>query len=305
VKTVSAVKPNEFQCIDDTQFKLFTGTNESKDFVLGSCPKGFCVTRNPPNKNPCIGKAKAARIDGVVSEEKGGNGVGGVAGNNNKNESNDNNNNNNNSPQVFGANTFQCIDDTQFMHFTDNNGNFIMGSCPKGFCATRTPPIKNPCVGKENAARIDGTANATGLVDTQDEDGVETEVVDSELGGAFGGGGVDQELDDVQGAADEVMNEKDNTNASGENDNKIDESTEEQQDNLATTSSSIFTANTFQCIDDTQFKHFTDNNGNFIMGSCPKGFCATRNPPIKNPCIGKENAARIDSKVAGTGGKRR
>lgn len=34
------------------------------DFVMGQCPKGFCVTRSPPIKNPCVGRANAIRIDG-------------------------------------------------------------------------------------------------------------------------------------------------------------------------------------------------------------------------------------------------
>ncbi|KAI8900162.1 hypothetical protein BC833DRAFT_523817, partial [Globomyces pollinis-pini] len=58
-----------------------------------------------------------------------------------------------------------------------------------------------------------------------------------------------------------------------------------------------FKANDFQCIDDTKFRHFitvTDS----VEGSCPPGMCATRSPPSKNPCVGKENAARID-KVEG------
>ncbi|KAI8914532.1 hypothetical protein EDD86DRAFT_182197, partial [Gorgonomyces haynaldii] len=51
-----------FQCIDDTKFKQFISTNP-QDFVIGSCPPGFCATRTPPIKNPCIGKERAAQID--------------------------------------------------------------------------------------------------------------------------------------------------------------------------------------------------------------------------------------------------
>lgn len=52
--------------------------------------------------------------------------------------------------------------------------------------------------------------------------------------------------------------------------------------------------NSFKCIDDTKFKQFIDSSGNFVVNSCPPGFCFTRNPPIKNPCIGKERALKID-----------
>jgi hypothetical protein len=51
----------------------------------------------------------------------------------------------------------------------------------------------------------------------------------------------------------------------------------------------------FVCIDDTQFKHFVSAD-KFVVESCPPGFCATRNPPSKNPCIGQANADRIDKK---------
>ena len=53
-------KANEFECIDDTKFKMFTS---STDFVVLSCAAGQCATRNPPNKNPCVGKENAQRID--------------------------------------------------------------------------------------------------------------------------------------------------------------------------------------------------------------------------------------------------
>jgi len=56
-------KANEFICVDDTNFKMFTS---DVDFVMGQCPKGFCATRSPPIKNPCVGRANAIRIDGVV-----------------------------------------------------------------------------------------------------------------------------------------------------------------------------------------------------------------------------------------------
>ena len=50
----------DFVCIDDTRFRQFTGPGK---FILGSCPPGFCATRIPPKKNPCIGKANADRVD--------------------------------------------------------------------------------------------------------------------------------------------------------------------------------------------------------------------------------------------------
>jgi hypothetical protein len=58
-----AMSIGEFECIDDTKFKLFTSTN---DFVINSCPPGLCATRTPKFKNPCIGRDRATEIDGVV-----------------------------------------------------------------------------------------------------------------------------------------------------------------------------------------------------------------------------------------------
>jgi hypothetical protein len=62
-----------------------------------------------------------------------------------------------------------------------------------------------------------------------------------------------------------------------------------------TTGTGLNKAGDFVCIDDTQFKHFISSD-NFVVESCPPGFCATRNPPNKNPCIGQANADRIDKK---------
>jgi hypothetical protein len=53
---------NTFHCINDTSFELCTGNGT---FVVNSCPPGFCATRHPANKNPCIGAARATQIDGV------------------------------------------------------------------------------------------------------------------------------------------------------------------------------------------------------------------------------------------------
>ena len=49
---VAGNKAGEFVCIDDTKFKQFTSATE---FTINSCPPGFCFTRSPPIKNPCVG----------------------------------------------------------------------------------------------------------------------------------------------------------------------------------------------------------------------------------------------------------
>ena len=59
-----------------------------------------------------------------------------------------------------------------------------------------------------------------------------------------------------------------------------------------------FKANDFECIDDTSFKHFTSAT-DFVVNKCAQGMCFTRNPPAKNPCVGKENALRIDKRDGG------
>lgn len=53
---------NTFHCIDDTSFQLCTGND---NYVVNSCPKGYCATRHPASKNPCVGAARARQIDGV------------------------------------------------------------------------------------------------------------------------------------------------------------------------------------------------------------------------------------------------
>jgi hypothetical protein len=55
------------------------------------------------------------------------------------------------------ANSFQCIDDTRFQHCVGGDA-FVVNSCAAGLCATRTPSIQNPCVGREVATRVDGVA---------------------------------------------------------------------------------------------------------------------------------------------------
>ena len=52
-------------------------------------------------------------------------------------------------------------------------------------------------------------------------------------------------------------------------------------------------ANTFHCEDDTKFQ-LCVGGGKFVVESCPAHLCATRNPPVKNPCIGAVRAAEID-----------
>jgi hypothetical protein len=58
----------DFECIDDTKFKLFTSETS---FVVNSCPAGLCATRSPKFKNPCIGRDRAAVIDGVIPPNPG------------------------------------------------------------------------------------------------------------------------------------------------------------------------------------------------------------------------------------------
>jgi hypothetical protein len=149
---------NTFHCIDDTNFELCTGNGQ---FTVNACPKGFCATRHPPEKNPCIGAARARQIDGVpptppnqIDDNGGGaanqgGGGGGVINNGNACQKN----------LCIGqaANTFHCIDGTTFQQCT-GGANFVLGSCPPGFCATRNPADKNPCIGAARAAQIDGVA---------------------------------------------------------------------------------------------------------------------------------------------------
>ncbi|KAJ3308801.1 hypothetical protein HDV04_000788 [Boothiomyces sp. JEL0838] len=139
--------PNSFECIDDTSFKLFTSPTT---FIINKCPPGFCATRNPPTKNPCIGKANAARIDGAENK--------GAAPATAPSNTGNTGNTGNSASLAHVPNSFECIDDTKFKMFTSAT-TFVEGSCPPGFCATRNPPTKNPCVGKANAARIDKQEN--------------------------------------------------------------------------------------------------------------------------------------------------
>jgi hypothetical protein len=49
-------------------------------FVVNACAPGFCATRTPPTKNPCIGRANAERVDKVAPPQPVGAGGAGAAG---------------------------------------------------------------------------------------------------------------------------------------------------------------------------------------------------------------------------------
>lgn len=53
-------KSNDFECLNDTTFRHYTSPTT---FILNNCPPGLCFTRIPPNKNPCIGKELAQKLD--------------------------------------------------------------------------------------------------------------------------------------------------------------------------------------------------------------------------------------------------
>lgn len=55
----------------------------------------------------------------------------------------------------FKANEFECIDDTRFRHYVDSQNFFIKSCSAPGLCFTRTPPSRNPCIGKTRAEEID------------------------------------------------------------------------------------------------------------------------------------------------------
>lgn len=54
------------------------------------------------------------------------------------------------------GNTFYCLDDVRFQHCTGFRDGFVLKSCPAAICVTRSPANRNPCVGREAAAREDG-----------------------------------------------------------------------------------------------------------------------------------------------------
>jgi hypothetical protein len=65
---------NTFQCIDDTRFQHCVGPTDTRIFV-NSCPAGLCATRTPATGNPCIGRERAAQIDGVQPPPPGAPGI--------------------------------------------------------------------------------------------------------------------------------------------------------------------------------------------------------------------------------------
>ncbi|KAJ3094347.1 hypothetical protein HDU97_008188, partial [Phlyctochytrium planicorne] len=245
---------NDFQCIDDTNFKQFQNDGS---FTKGACPPGFCQTRKPRKKNPCVGAANAQRIDGFTipaagaavdappaKKADGKKAKGKKAGK--KAEAPaappavetvaafDPNG----ADVAINANDFQCIDDTNFKQFK-GDGSFTKGACAPGFCQTRKPRKKNPCVGAANAQRIDGfTIPAAGAAAGEAEPAAEAEPpVQEETPAAADAGAV--AAFDPNGA--DVP----------------------------------FNANDFQCIDDTNFKQFK-GDGSFTKGACAPGFCQTR-----------------------------
>ncbi|KAJ3097370.1 hypothetical protein HDU97_004909 [Phlyctochytrium planicorne] len=257
------------QCIDDTTFRTFKADGS---FNLTSCAKGFCQTRKPRRKNPCIGAANAARIDGFTlpGTEGGGAGAG--------------------KPPVEGAaveatvaegaqakklqtafdpngdlkpglGDTQCIDDTTFRTFKAD-GSFTLSSCAKGFCQTRKPRRKNPCIGAANAARIDGFTLPVAVSNLDNaKTGTES------IAGANSDNADDQSDKDQDGVFHPPQTEATAFDPNGPE--------------------TPFGSNDFQCIDDATFRHFKAD-GSFTLGSCAKGFCQTRKPRKKNPCIVKE-----------------
>ena len=80
-------------------------------------------------------------------------------------------------------------------------------------------------------------------------------------------------------------------------DNNTNQDTTENSLNDEKTLTQQFKANDNECIDDTRFRKYTSAT-EFVIQSCPPGMCFTRNPPVKNTCVGRENAIRIDNKLA-------
>ncbi|KAL2917163.1 hypothetical protein HK105_203227 [Polyrhizophydium stewartii] len=105
--------------------------------------------------------------------------------------------------------------------------------------------------------------------------------------------------DDSTGDDDQDSEDQSGTDGSGSNDN--DSGNDDSGSDDGTGSAAVaFKAGDLQCIDDTRFKHFTSETA-FVEGRCPAGLCFTRSPPLKNSCIGKEAAQRIDG-MNGAGG---
>jgi len=131
---------NTFRCIDDTNFEQCTG---GSSFVVNACARGTCATRHPASQKPCVGPAQARDLDGVAPTPPGQLDEPPPA------------------PAVKNlcagqpANTFHCTDDTSFQLCTGND-NYVVNACPKGFCATRHPASRNPCIGAARARQVDG-----------------------------------------------------------------------------------------------------------------------------------------------------
>ncbi len=251
-------KTNTFECIDDTRFKHFI--NEV-DFVTGSCPDGFCFTRVPANKNPCIGKKLAQELDNTISYF----------------------------PEEDKANTFECIDDTQYKHFI-NNDNFVIESCPEGLCFTRVPANKNPCIGQELAQEIDGTFDKRHIF----SNGLRKECINTTFFREFSSEDefvikrcvlnncVTRDPDTQNPCIGEFLaNKFDNR----DRDIDLDDLVEELFDFFETPRLIPESkTNTFECIDEQRFNFFISEN-EAVVGDCGDDACITRFPPSKNPCV--------------------
>jgi hypothetical protein len=331
----SASALNTFQCIDDTQFKQFVDAQGG--FVVGSCPAGFCFTRNPPSKNPCVGRENALRLDRdggnqsedgkssweeaqamqIVEEEW--NGL------MQKQEQEQ-------APreQQFEEELLEeeeqnrveeSIEDKQAVEegAVGNGEENIIEELGGGDVVDEDNQSSEEDGEEESEYYVgdnDNENDQAAAVDFTNDESIQNEIDaeapnDSEAGNSnsndvFGqeadadAGGVDQQEENESGNSVEDDDETP-TNDNGEQQNPNTNSV--QVETASSSSDSVFVANTFQCIDDTQFRQFTDDNGTFVMGSCPQGLCFTRNPPSRNPCIGKEKAQKIDGS-AGRGKRR-
>ena len=121
------------ECINDTEFKQFTGF---ETFIIKKCEKGKCVSEEPTTEDPCKNDKVSFSIEISFGEE-------------------DLQENQLEKRENIKTNTFQCIDNTEFKHFINENGDFVTNKCPEGFCFTRVPPNKNPCIGEELARQLD------------------------------------------------------------------------------------------------------------------------------------------------------
>jgi hypothetical protein len=226
----------------------------------------------------------------------------------------------------FAANQFQCLDETRFKHFLSSDpNNFVVNSCPPGLCQTRKPRIKNPCIGAERAAQIDGFQIPNGAQPPPALPSSNPTAFDPNGNAPFAANQF-QCIDNTRfkhflssDPNDFVVNSCPpglcqtrkprfkNPCIGAEKAAQIDgfQIPNGAQPPPALPSSNPtafdpngsapFAANQFQCVDDTRFKHFISSDpNNFVFGNCPPGFCQTRKPRNKNPCIGAERAAQID-----------